>query len=324
MIAAYLAVAAAPFAVLNLPFAVVGFHDWFEQLASVITQHTIPLGVGVPLLTIDVLSGSGDLEAFAISAALVYLALLVIFAVRIDRLAPALVLLAMLPLMFTVRSLEAYETVFAPLAVLIAIGVRSGPLRPDRDPLPAAIPDPEPAPTRSPIAPVPITTSLFDPAPTTDLSPTPLATPAAPESIPPSPLPMAQPLLGRWNLIAPVLAVASFAALLVGLATPGPLKLQVAYADHTPAGRIDGLSVTAHNASGHVVTPHFLIYAGGTPGNFWIVTSGPTSLEPGATARFVLWAPLRSDDVAADEAARLLAVADRPGTVSAVSIPRQR
>lgn len=122
MIATYLLVAAAPFVVINLPFAITSFHAWYVDVGSVITEHEIPLGVGIPMLIVNALPGSGNLQIFTAVGALAYLAGLIWFGQQVRRLAPALLVLAMLPFLFTIRSLDTYEAAFAPLAVLAAIG----------------------------------------------------------------------------------------------------------------------------------------------------------------------------------------------------------
>jgi hypothetical protein len=88
----------------------------------VITEHEIPLGVGIPMLMVNALRGSGNLQVFTAVGGLAYLALLIWFGQQARRLAPALLVLAMLPFLFTVRSLDTYEAAFAPLAILAAIG----------------------------------------------------------------------------------------------------------------------------------------------------------------------------------------------------------
>jgi hypothetical protein len=118
----YCGVAAATFAVVNLPFVIASPTLWAQRILSVFTQHAVPYGPGVSMLTVHVLSGSSRLGEFTIAAALAYVGLLVGFAAAIRRVGPALIVFATAAFLLSLRSEDTYYVVLAPLIVIGAVG----------------------------------------------------------------------------------------------------------------------------------------------------------------------------------------------------------
>jgi hypothetical protein len=126
---------------------------------------------------------------------------------------------------------------------------------------------------------------------------------------------------------AAVLAAAflpAVACLAVAVGTPPPLRLTVSVPAAGGSGtHVSSLTVAVTNGSGHDVSPHFALSSGVSITAYWIITSGPTTLRPGATARYVITAPWRS--AAPSRAAKLLelrAYSGGPATLSSAVISR--
>jgi hypothetical protein len=119
----YLGVAIGAFAVVNAPFAAIGFTDWWDTVTSVFTQHALLYGPGIAMISGNVLPGSGALDFYSYAAALFYLALLVALAFAPQRLGPAIPVLAMVSFWLAIRSEDTYYVVFAPLWILAAVTV---------------------------------------------------------------------------------------------------------------------------------------------------------------------------------------------------------
>jgi uncharacterized membrane protein len=117
----YVGVSIAVFAVVNMPFAIVGLSDWLHGLTSVLTQHAVIYGPGLAMLSGNVLRGSGALDFYSYATALLYVALLVMFAVGIRRFGPLVAVLPLLVFFLSIRSEDTYYVVFAPLWVVTAV-----------------------------------------------------------------------------------------------------------------------------------------------------------------------------------------------------------
>jgi len=117
----YVAIAVAVFAVVNAPFAIAGFSDWWHGLTGVLTEHALIYGPGIAMISGNLLPGSGALDFFTYAAALAYLALLVAVAAVPARLAAASVVLPIVVFWLAIRSEDTYYVVFAPLWVLAVV-----------------------------------------------------------------------------------------------------------------------------------------------------------------------------------------------------------
>ena len=112
---AYSAIAAAAFAVVNIPFAAWDFGDWLGGIASPLTQGTFPSGQGLVGITSFFIGGSGALGYYNYAAVLYAAALLACFGLYFRRLGPAVAILPWTILFFAVRGLESYYVLFVVL-----------------------------------------------------------------------------------------------------------------------------------------------------------------------------------------------------------------
>ena len=119
----YLGLAVAAFAVINAPFFVWDPGAWLSGVAAPLTQHAIPYGQGLVGLTLFLRLGGGALHAYDYAAALLYVALMVLYLVRFRTLARACFLLPLAALFISGRSLSEYW--MAPIAV-IALSALTG------------------------------------------------------------------------------------------------------------------------------------------------------------------------------------------------------
>ena len=118
LVCAYSAIAAAAFAVVNIPFAVWNFGDWLGGIASPLTQGTFPSGQGLVGITSFFTGGSGALGYYNFAALLYAAALLACFGLYFRRLGPAVAILPWTILFFAVRGLESYYFLFVVLYVV--------------------------------------------------------------------------------------------------------------------------------------------------------------------------------------------------------------
>ncbi|HUA10662.1 MAG TPA: hypothetical protein VMA83_01490 [Solirubrobacteraceae bacterium] len=117
---AYGAIAAAVFAVLNLPFILWNPGAWLAGVASPLTQHAIPYGQGLIDLTLFAHVGGGAIASYTYAAAAFYVALLALYVLRFRLLGRACFVLPLLPFFFSSRSLAEY---FMTGAAVVAVSV---------------------------------------------------------------------------------------------------------------------------------------------------------------------------------------------------------
>ena len=118
----YLAAAAATFAVINAPFFIWDPGAWVQGVAAPLTQHAIPYGQGLVGLTLFLRLGGGAMDLYNYAAALLYLALLIMYALRFRALGRACFILPLLALFVSGRSLAEY---WMTTIAVIAVGVLS-------------------------------------------------------------------------------------------------------------------------------------------------------------------------------------------------------
>jgi hypothetical protein len=116
-----LAISAATFAVVNLPFAIAGPVDWWQGVTSVLTQHAVIYGPGLAMISDNILPVSGALGFYNYATGLLYIAFLVMFAVGIKRFGTAAAVLPMAVFLLSVRSQDTYYLVFAPVWIMTAV-----------------------------------------------------------------------------------------------------------------------------------------------------------------------------------------------------------
>jgi hypothetical protein len=104
----YAGLALGTFMAVNLVFIVWDAGSWFSGVMAPITQHAVPFGQGLVNLSEFAGVGGGALDFYSYAAICLYLALLVLFAVRFDRLSRCCFLLPILSLYLSDRSLSSY------------------------------------------------------------------------------------------------------------------------------------------------------------------------------------------------------------------------
>lgn len=106
--ARYTVTAAATFLVVNAPFIAWNPKAWLQDVAAPVLQHAIPYGQGLIDVTTFLHLGGGNLRLYTYGAALVYAALLFLFAVNFRRIGRAAFVLPSVALYFPTRSLAEY------------------------------------------------------------------------------------------------------------------------------------------------------------------------------------------------------------------------
>jgi len=122
----YLALAAGAFTAINLPFILWGPSAWLHGVTAPLTQHAIPYGQGLIDFTLFLRIGGGALDSYNYAAALLYLALLVVYVAEFRKLGRACFVLPVIALFVSGRSLAEYwMTLCAVLALSIITAEQS-------------------------------------------------------------------------------------------------------------------------------------------------------------------------------------------------------
>ncbi|WP_194924353.1 hypothetical protein [Catenulispora pinisilvae] len=125
--AKYIAVSAATFLVINVPFIVWSPGGWLRGALAPLTQHAVPEGEGLINLVQSMSTGSGNLSLYTYAGALVMIGLLVAYWRHFDRLGSACFALPMIGLLFPTRS---YWTYFIAYAAAWVVGLLTNDLAP--------------------------------------------------------------------------------------------------------------------------------------------------------------------------------------------------
>ena len=113
------------FALVNLPFIIAGPSAWAAGAAAPLTQHALPYGQGLVGLSAFLGIGGGAVDAYGLAGMALYVALLVVFVWRVDELRPAALLLPLLALFVSGRSLGEYW--MAPIPAIVVLLARRVP-----------------------------------------------------------------------------------------------------------------------------------------------------------------------------------------------------
>jgi hypothetical protein len=120
----YTGLAFAAFAVVNAPFAVRDVQAWWTAMTTPLVARTLPHGQGLIGLTYDILNGSGRLEAFSYAAAALAIGLLIVYALFIRSLGPAMVILPWSIFFLSIRASDKYFYLMAPIWLISIATVR--------------------------------------------------------------------------------------------------------------------------------------------------------------------------------------------------------
>lgn len=129
---AYLAVVAAVFAVVNLPFALWGPAAWVHGTALPLIDPLVADGQGLVAIAVHGLTGGVDLTLLSLAGALVYLALLAAYVAWYPRLKRVWLFLLPAVLFVPSRSLSSYLIDLFPVAVVAALTVSAAGAPPRR------------------------------------------------------------------------------------------------------------------------------------------------------------------------------------------------
>lgn len=115
LLARYVGTAALCFAAVNGPFAVSHTGDWARALSSVFSQHAVPYGAGLVMLTVVGFGHSDALKFYSYATAALAVAMITITAVGIRRLAAAVPVFASVLFVLSVRSTAYYLVISSPV-----------------------------------------------------------------------------------------------------------------------------------------------------------------------------------------------------------------
>ncbi len=123
VLALYFGIAAATFLLINGPFIVWGPLAWVKAVAAPLTQHALPYGQGLIGLTLFLHVGGGAIDAYSYAAGLLFVALLVVYAMEFRKLGRCCFVFPAIALYASGRSLAGYWMVL--IAVIVVSVVTS-------------------------------------------------------------------------------------------------------------------------------------------------------------------------------------------------------
>lgn len=284
----YIAVAAATFFVINVPFFVWSPGGWLRGAFAPLTQHAVPEGEGLINLVQSLSTGAGNLSLYTYAGALVMLGLLVAYWRHFDRLGSACFALPMIGLLFPTRS---YWTYFIAYAAAWIVGLLTN------DPMPGTETETE-------------TQTAAESSGETE----PAATPAPQQAL----LTPRIPWLTRYAAITAAAFIPAVAVFGAAVASPAPMTLHVdSYLTSAQLNSVQTVTITATNHSDHSLAPHFMaIHGNGMVSATWNIISGPAKIAAHSKAQYVVTAPSVSAMPPLTDGLKLQAVTDGPATVS--------
>ncbi len=123
LVGQYAAIAAATFAVLNLPFLIWNPGAWLGAITSPLTQGAVPWGQGLVGITYYLIKGTGELSFYNYAALTYGAALFACFVLYFRRLGPALAILPWTVFFFSARAIETYYFLFVALFVVALLTI---------------------------------------------------------------------------------------------------------------------------------------------------------------------------------------------------------
>jgi hypothetical protein len=114
----YVAFAASPFALASLPFLIKTPGAWLTGITEPLTQHAVPHGQGIMGVSYYLIGGSGALDFYGHASLLLFVAMLVAFAVHLPWLGRAAVVLPWLLFAVSTRSQDGYFLLTMPLWIV--------------------------------------------------------------------------------------------------------------------------------------------------------------------------------------------------------------
>lgn len=286
-VASFAGVAAAVWLAINGPFIFHNAPAWASGVVHVLTQHAIPHGQGLIDVSFYLTDGSGALDFYSYATLLLAIGLLLLSAVWVRRLGPALTVIPWVVFYLSVRSQDGYFLMMTPLWLAAAA-------------------------TAPP--------SAFERAWQPRLG-------SFIRSRIPSSCGLRRLLgvPGRVALVGALLAP-SLVCAAVAVASDAPLDLSIRSTTWlgAPDQGIWQMEVEVRNDADVALVPHFTISVGQGITRFWSATGGPAQLAPHQEATYVLTAADPSGYTPGPHDFLFLrALTDRPMTVSTIRIPIQ-
>jgi hypothetical protein len=284
-VASFAGVAAAVWVAINAPFIIRDAPAWAAGVTLVLTQHAIPHGQGLIGVSFYLTDGSGALDYYSYATLSLTVGLVLLSAVWVRRLGPALTVIPWIVFFLSVRSQDGYFLMMIPLWLAAA----------------ATAPPSAFATAWQPRLP--------------RLSATSRAWSSGWRWAGGTPARVA--LAGM--VLMPSLIFAT-----VAMASDEPLDMTI-LATTSLRAHDQGLwrmEVQVENTSKVALDPHFTISRGQGITPFWTATGGPAELAAGATATYELTAAVPSGYMPGlNDYFVLRALTDRPMTVSTIQIP---
>jgi hypothetical protein len=100
-----------------------------------------------------------------------------------------------------------------------------------------------------------------------------------------------------------------------------PLRMSIVSVRTNAAKNMTRVEVEVSNGSRAAITPHFAMSSGYAMSRFWVIDSGPATLEPGQNADYIIVPSTPGSSRSLNDGKLLLrAVSDGPATLSSVRI----
>ena len=132
-------VATVSFTVVNIPFVVANPQEWLGSVAAPLLQAAIPNGLGLATLPLLAHAGGGYLDGYTLGAALAYVALMIAAWLWLDRLRGVVLVLPILAVTVSPRSLREYWALLLPVWVTAAATLQSPMTSVSRDAMRASL-----------------------------------------------------------------------------------------------------------------------------------------------------------------------------------------
>lgn len=255
------------FLIPNIPYIISAPSAWLHGITTPLFSNTVPAGQGLIGLSLFLGIGGGMLTGFSITAGVLYVSLWCTYLVSYRRLVAWTFFLPSLVLFFASRSFGSYLVTLVPAALVAATSSKRRPIQED---LQSADDDSYQI-SSSP--------ALADIVPSTD-------------QIKSNPTPSFIGAWRHWRWVAIGGGLATLLSVGITLAVPGPMKISVVSVKTTgQLATIEKVTVRVTNQTGNRIHPAFSIESGGTLTNFWLISSGPKTLNEKSSANYTLLAP---------------------------------
>jgi hypothetical protein len=283
----YLAIAAATFFAVNLPFILMSPSGWVSGTLTPLFKDMVPSGQGTVALSLFLHLGGGSLFAFTVATAFMAILTLVAYVGTYPLMRPATFILPALIYFFAARSQTNYLIALIPVAVIGAVTAGPAVQAPPSSELDGAL----------------LEAGLTGRGWRAWLAW--IVGPTGPvRSL-------------RWAQAIAVSALLFALATFYSVTAPSPLTLTITGVKvNGILGVVQEATVRVTNTSYSRVTPSFTAQDGHGFTTFWQVATGPRVLAPGQSAKYSLFAPNSGAEPSLGGGFTLVAFNKSPGSVS--------